>query len=187
MEARGRGWVNRGARGTRTGLGVGVVALALLGGGARAAVPASTAEVLAQLHQADQKEIAAGQIAIKKGQSEQMKEYGRMLVRDHSAAEQQVAALAKQERLTLPAAPPAEAAQDANDLKAMDAMPADDQFDNRFARQMVDEHRRDIDAVTDDRYHTGDDRLGKLLDGLLPTLNKHRDAAQTIIDVQPTM
>jgi predicted outer membrane protein len=49
---------------------------------------------------------------------------------------------------------------------------------------MVDDHKKDIAEVTDARDSTTDPQLKKLLSDVLPTLQKHEDAAQKIVDSQ---
>jgi putative membrane protein len=64
---------------------------------------AQTAEVLNKLHHSNQMEIAAGKLAQEKGQSKDVKSFGKILVTDHSAADKKVMALAKDEKIDLPA------------------------------------------------------------------------------------
>ena len=47
---------------------------------------------------------------------------------------------------------------------------------------MVDDHKKDIAEVTEARNNTTDDQLKTLLSDILPTLQKHEDAAQKIVD-----
>lgn len=73
----------------------------LLGSSSFAADPPSTAEVLGKLHHADQSEIAMEKLAAKDGQSKQVKEFGKMLVKDHTGPDKKVAVLAKAEKIDL--------------------------------------------------------------------------------------
>jgi putative membrane protein len=150
----------------------------VLAGAARAADSPSTAEVLGKLHQSDQKEIEAGKMAERDGQSPQTKDYGKMLVKDHTEADKKVTALAKQEKINLSAAAPAESG-DAMKMAGPD-------FDRRFAKDMVDDHRKDIAEVTEARDKTTDPKLKKLLSDLLPTLQKHEDKAEKLLNSEPS-
>lgn len=49
---------------------------------------------------------------------------------------------------------------------------------------MVGAHKKDIAALTKARDSTADEKLKKLLTELLPTLQKHEDTAQKILDGQ---
>ena len=157
---------------------VGVGVLLWSAGAATAADPPDTATVLGKLHQSDQKEIAAGKLAQKSGTSQQIKDYGKMLEKDHTAADKKVAALAKQEKIDLSAATPAGSSQD------MNSMASDPKFDTKFAREMVDDHKKDIAEVTEARDATADAKLKKLLTELVPTLQKHEETAQRIVDTE---
>jgi putative membrane protein len=168
----------------------GLVLGSLLGGGTSRAedpsalpssgTPPSTAEVLGNLHQADVKEVQAGKIAQKNGQSRAVRDYGAMLVKDHTAGDKKVAALATQENIDLRAATPAPGAND------MGTMASGPDFDKKFAQEMLDDHRRDLTAVTAARNATADPELKKLLGDTIPTLEKHEAAAQKIIDSEAT-
>jgi putative membrane protein len=153
---------------------------ALLTGGASAALaadPPPTADVLGKLHHSDQKEIEAGKMARKNGQSKQVQDYGKMLVKDHSDADKKVNALAKQQKVDLAATTPPAA-------PGMNDMGAGAFDDSKFAREMLDDHKKDIAEVTEARDNTNDPKLKKLLSDLLPTLQKHQEAAQKILDTE---
>jgi putative membrane protein len=144
----------------------------------QAADPPDTATVLGKLHKSDQKENAAGKMAQKNGKSHAVKDYGKMLEKDHGAADKKVAALAKQEKIDLAAATPADSAGD------MSGMASDPMFDQKFGQEMLDDHKKDIAEVTAARDNTADVKLKKLLTDLLPTLKKHEDTAQNIVDAE---
>jgi putative membrane protein len=165
-----------GARFLRYGLIAG--GLLVVEGAGQAADPPQTADVLGDLHQADQKEIEAGMIAQKNGGSQAVRDYGRMLVKDHSAADKKLADLATKENIDLLASTPA---RGANDMGTMATGPS---FDLKFAQEMLEDHRKAIAAVNDARDNTNDPQLKKLLGDLLPTLEKHESAAEKIIDSQ---
>ena len=159
--------------------------LLLADGSGRAADPTTaspqtqtTAEVLGSLHEADQKEIQAGEIAQKNGKSKAVKDYGRMLVKDHTTADQKVAELAQRENVDLVAATPSPGPND------MGTMATGPDFDEKFAQEMLDDHRKNIAAVTEARDNTADPGLRKLLTDLLPTLERHEAAAEKIIDAE---
>src|SRR5262249_42902697 len=95
---------------------------------------------------------------------------------DHSDADKKVSALAKQEKIDLKASTPA-----ASEPMKMEAN-AD--FDKKFAGEMLDDHKKDIAELTQARDNTTDPKLKKLLSDMLPTLQKHEDTAQKILDSQ---
>jgi putative membrane protein len=141
---------------------------------ARGAQPPSTAEVLDKLHNSNLTEIEAGKLAQDNGHSKATKDYGKMLVSDHASADKQVVALAKEEKIDLSASTPVVGAKSLADLSAGPA------FDRRFARSMVDDHKKDIAEVTAARDSTTDAKLKALLTALLPTLEKHQRMAESL-------
>lgn len=153
----------------------------LVADGTRAAdatLPPVTADVLGHLHEANQKEIQAGEIAQKDGRSKAVKEYGKMLVKDHTAADKEVTDLAQSENVNLQSSTPAPGPND------MGTMASGRDFDKMFAQEMLDDHRKAIAAVTEALNNTADPQLRKLLAALLPALQRHEAAAEKIIDAE---
>ncbi len=58
--------------------------------------------MLGKLHHSNQMEVAAGKLAEEKGQSKDVKSFGKTLVTDHTASDRKVMALAKSEKIELP-------------------------------------------------------------------------------------
>ena len=170
-----------GMRFLRCGLIAGGLLLVAAGPGRAAdppTPPTTTSGVLGSLHEADQKEIQAGKIAQKDGKSKAVRDYGQMLVKDHMAADDKVAALAQKENVDLVAATPAPGPND------MGTMATGPDFDKKFAQEMLDDHRKAIAALTAARDSTADPQLRKLLTDMLPTLEKHAAAAGKIVDAE---
>lgn len=133
----------------------------------------ATAEVLGKLHASNRKEIDMGKMAQKSGQSKEVKDFGKTLVKDHTAADKKVLGLAKKQKIELPAPPP---------MQHDDMTGAD--FDKKFAQSMLDDHKKDVSEATAARDSTADTELKKLLTDLVPTLQKHLDTAQKLADAK---
>jgi putative membrane protein len=164
---------------TRTIRQTAFVATLLMLGGVVAASSAraaemSTDETLKKLHQSNTKEIHMGKMAQEKGQSKEVKAFGKMLVKDHGAADKKVMALAKEEKLEL--------GGEAKMSDDMASMPTGAAFDSKFAQAMVDDHKKDIAEAKQAHDGTSDAKLKKLLEELIPTLEKHQETAQKIVD-----
>jgi putative membrane protein len=142
-------------------------------GVALAADPPAPAEVLSKLHESNLKEVEMGKLAQKQGQSKDVKAFGKTLVQDHTSADKKVKALAKQEKAQLTAEAPA---------MKHDDLGTGAEFDSKFAKSMLEDHKKDIEEVKTARDATNDPKLKTLLDELLPTLEKHRDTAQKLAD-----
>ena len=156
----------------RIALGIALSGWLLVSGAARAADAPATADVLAKLHESNQKEIAMGKLAQKNGQSKEVIKFGKMLVKDHTAADKKVVGLAKKEKLELPSPPAA----------SHDDMAKGADFDSKFAKDMLEDHKKDVAEATAARDNTTDEQLKKLLTDLVPTLQKHQDTAQHLVD-----
>lgn len=141
---------------------------------ARAADPPATADVLMKIHETNQKEVELGKMAESKGSSKEVKEFGKMLVKDHSAADHHLMALAKKEKIDL--------GKEQHKAGEMPTMSQGASFDADFAKAMLDDHKKDIAELTTDRDQTSDANLKEFLTTLLPTLKKHEAAAQKIVD-----
>jgi putative membrane protein len=148
------------------------VGICLFTRAAGAGAPPETADVLNRLHRWNLTQIEAGKLAQDNGHGPATKSYGKMLVADHTSADQKVVALAKDERIDLSASEPVVGASALADLTA------GPRFDKRFARSMLDDQKKNIATLTEARDSTTDGNLKKLLATLLPTLQKHEQMAE---------
>ena len=137
-----------------------------------------TATVLGKLHHANQMEIEMGKLAQEKGQSKDVKNYGKTLVTDHTAADKKVMALAKQEKIDLTAAMPPMT----DDNMALLKTAVGTEFDKVFARVMLEDHTKDVNEAKAARDATTDPKLKSLLTSTIPVLEKHRETAQKLVD-----
>jgi len=131
-----------------------------------------TATTLNKVHLSNQKEIEMGKVAEKGGHSKEVKSFGKDLIKDHTAADKKVMALAKAEKIDL-----AGAGSTTDHLPQPGA-----DFDLKFAQMMLEDHTKDISEVSAAIDTTSDPKLKDLLTNILPTLKKHKETAQKIID-----
>ncbi len=166
-----------------------VVAAAALAGGAAWAqagggVVLGPGQLVATLHQVNQMEITAGQMAQRNGSSTAVKDYGQTLVRDHQAADDQITNYANSKGMPLNDVP----AEVQKQLQAARAKLASLQntsgpaFDQPFALMMARGHAKVIDLVEDARPRITDQGLIVLIDRLVPTLREHRRMAENILN-----
>jgi putative membrane protein len=166
-------------RGRIAGWGATVVVAYLLSSAAVAAADSPpTADVLNKLHHSNMKEVEMGKLAQKNGESKQVRSFGDTLVKDHGAADKKVMALAKDENIELKA----EKHEDMDDMAKLTGK----EFDAKFAKDMLEDHKKDVQEASDARDKTSDPKLKKLLTELVPTLKKHQSIAQKIVDRQNT-
>ena len=144
--------------------------------GVETAPSADTASVLIKLHHSNQMEIAAGKVAQEKGQSKQVKSFGKTLVTDHAAADKKVIKLANDEKIELPTG----AGMPDGQMDKLSAAPSTD-FDRMFASEMLEDHQKAIGEVKEARDSTMDPKVKALLSQILPVLERHRFIAQKLV------
>jgi putative membrane protein len=132
-----------------------------------------TAQVLGKLHRSNVKEIRMGEMARDHGTSKETKEFGKTLIKDHNDADTKVAKLAKDENIDLAANTPEVGKTD---------MEMGPRFDAAFAKEMVNDHQKDIAEVKSARDSTSDTKLKALLKDLLPVLEKHEAIARKLVE-----
>ena len=133
---------------------------------------ANEIQVMNSLHAANQTEVAAGKLAEKNTTTASVLRYGRMLVKDHTAADRKLSSLAAKRALTLSSAPP-------TDLSAISGKQGAD-FDSAFAAMMVKDHG-DAIALVERGIQTCEDRdLHAMLEQLLPALRRHQSEAMKL-------
>jgi putative membrane protein len=120
-------------------------------------------------------EVQMGQ-AQKSGNSDRIRSIGQMLEKDHSDANQKATAAATS--LGLPAPEAANRKQKA-DYARMEKL-SGTKFDSEFAKHMVADHKKDIKEY--EKAAKTNDAAGTYASETLPTLRKHLDTAQSLLD-----
>jgi putative membrane protein len=133
------------------------------------------AKFLTEAVRGDLAEVKLGELAEQKGQSEGVREFGTMLVEDHSKALKETAELAKDLNVIPPALPSAEQTQKHDALARLSG--AD--FDREFTAAMVEGHEEEI-AKYEKQAQSGNSKVAELAEDMLPTLREHLAAAQRL-------
>jgi putative membrane protein len=143
-------------------------------------------KIIAHLHHVNVMEVDMGKLAQKNSTTAGVKKYGAMLVKDHSGADKDLAALAKKKGLAK--LPDVEAKTDAEkaDMKAkMEAMANLEKlkgpdFDREYLKMMVEGHDKEL-ADTDGHIAASSDAdLDAALEKRKTTLQKHSDEAKKL-------
>jgi putative membrane protein len=127
--------------------------------------------------QTDMVEANLGQLADSAASSQQVKDYGQMLVTDHTNDFQKLSGIAQQSNLKMP---------DAIDTAHNKAMIAPFQklkgaaFDHRYAQEMVAGHTKAIAAYKKEAADAENPTLKSYAEQALPTLQKHLDDAKAL-------
>jgi len=133
--------------------------------------------VLAHVHHVDQMEIDAGKLAQKKGSTQAVKAYGKMLVTDHSKNDKDVVALAKKHGEKIPADT---MKMDKDEMDALKNMKGAD-FDREFLRQMADGHDKELAKIDGEVDQSSNEEMIKMLKDMKPVLQKHADQARDLM------
>jgi len=121
-------------------------------------------------------EVAMGKLAQTNGGSNDVKEYGKMLEKDHSEAGDKLKSLAAGEGISFPATMTAEQNQHIMHLQKMTG--AD--FDKAFIPMMIDDHTKDIAAFKKAATGNENEKVKSFAATTLPTLETHLSKARSI-------
>ncbi|MFD1187104.1 DUF4142 domain-containing protein [Pontibacter rugosus] len=121
-------------------------------------------------------EIQAGQLAQQKGQMQEVKDYGQMMVTDHQKASDKMMQLAQQKNVVLP---------DSMSQAHMDKMQelrdkTGRDFDQAYMDLMVSSHEETISLFEDASNNLEDAEVKSFASSTLPTLRQHLDRAKQI-------
>ena len=121
-------------------------------------------------------EVQLGQLAQQNAKSQRVKDFGLMMVTDHSKANDELKSLAASNNITIPATllPPHK-----QHVDMMSRMKGTD-FDKHYMDMMVNDHKKDIAEFQKQASSATNDEFKSFAAKTLPTLQKHLDSAQAI-------
>src|SRR4051812_9247750 len=125
-------------------------------------------------------EVELGKIAQEKATNPRIKEFGAMMVKDHSDANEQLKSLAQQKNITLPANVSDKQQKDIDDLNKKTGK----DFDKAYMNMMLDDHKKDIKKFEKAGNNLKDAEIKSFAMSALPTLQKHLDSARAITGKQ---
>jgi len=123
-------------------------------------------------------EVQLGQLAEQKASSPQTKAMAQQLVKDHTAANKQLAALAARKHANVMMQPPPSDVMD-----KLQSLSGSD-FDKAYATAMVAGHEKAI-ALFDSASHSSDADVAAFASKTLPTLKHHLQMAQALAGNKP--
>jgi putative membrane protein len=139
-------------------------------------VDANTSQFMVKVADGGMTEVNAGQIAQQKAQNQRVKDFGAMMVKDHTAAGEELKNLAGRKNVTLPTSMSNDHQDAINDLNKKTGK----NFDKDFMDMMVRDHKKTIDDFKDAQNNTNDADVKAWIEKTLPTLQMHLDSAQAI-------
>ncbi|AYF86758.1 DUF4142 domain-containing protein [Pseudomonas sp. DY-1] len=139
----------------------------------------SPQDFVGQASAASLAEVESGKLALQKGTSEEVKTFARMMVDDHSAANEQLQALASKQDLKISEAPSLTEQAKAKILQ----MRGDASFDKAYANNQIEAHKAAVEL-----FHTAanseDETIRDFASRMLPKLEEHLKMVQSLaVDV----
>ena len=117
-------------------------------------------------------EVEAGGLAQSKGSSERIKSFGAMLVKDHSAANEELKTLAARKSVAIPSVLPQPKKQ------KLERLSAHKNFDKAFVDEVgIADHAEDIRLFEKASVESEDAEIKDFAKRTLPTLKAHREHA----------
>jgi len=140
--------------------------------------PVSNQDFFAKASSDGAAEVQMGQLALQKASSPRTREFAQQLVRDHTAANKQLAALADRKHAQVAQQPPSSELMD-----KLQSLSGSD-FDKAYVSAMVGAHQKAIELF-DTATHSSDPQISAFASKTLPTLRHHLQMAQALSSDQP--
>ena len=121
-------------------------------------------------------EVKLGALAESKATDKDVKDFGAMMVKDHSKVNDELKGLAASKNITIPAAVSDDVQKDIDDLSKKTGK----DFDKSYIDMMVSDHKDDIDLFEGEAKNSKDSAFKNFAVKTLPTLYKHLGAAKAI-------
>jgi len=126
--------------------------------------------------QGDEAELKLGDLAAKKADAKDVRDFGYMLSEDHAKAREQAIRVARGLGMTPPREPMPKAEAEYDKLQHLSGKA----FDDEFLRYMADDHRDDIRDFRE-QASAGNHEVSQMAKEQLPTLEKHLQAAEHLM------
>jgi putative membrane protein len=121
-------------------------------------------------------EVDLGNMAINNASSQAVKDFGKMMVDDHTKLNNELKDVATKKNVSVPAAVGEDHKKDMDELSKKTG----NDFDKAYVKMMVKDHKEDIDEFKKASQNLTDNDLKTLATNALPVLQKHLDAIQAI-------
>jgi putative membrane protein len=125
-------------------------------------------EFLQNAIRGDNSEIMLGRMAARRADSPSVREFGRVLVKDHSQARDQASALARRMGMTVPTMPTRVALRERVRLAPLSG----ELFDREFTRYMIRDHRQDVSEFRQ-QIAMNNGPVSRMARMQLPVIQKH--------------
>jgi putative membrane protein len=121
-------------------------------------------------------EIALSKVAAQQATSQKIKDFAGMMVTDHSAAGDKLAAIAKAKGIALPTSLDSDTQNMISDMSKKTGK----DFDKAYVDKMVKDHEATLDAFKKEQTMVKDTALKAFITGTIPVVQKHLEAIKAI-------
>ena len=121
-------------------------------------------------------EVEAGNLAQQNGNSQRVKDFGAMMVRDHGQANNELKSLVSNRGITIPDSLSATHRKHLDQMRKMTGK----SFDSHYISMMKEDHRKDISKFEKEANGGKDNDIKSWASKTLPTLKVHRDSVEAI-------
>jgi putative membrane protein len=130
---------------------------------------------LIQHAQTDMAEIAAGQLAVQKGTTDQIRATGQTLIQDHQRGLDQAKSIAQTKHVTLPSTPDQTQQQQTDQLKNASGVA----FDQTYLRNQIQAHQQSISQTQQELRSGTDPQIKQFAQSYLPVAQAHLQRLDT--------
>ncbi|MGE5395279.1 MAG: DUF4142 domain-containing protein [Candidatus Saccharibacteria bacterium] len=123
-------------------------------------------------------EVELGRYAQQNAKNPRVRNFGAMMVRDHSKANDELKTLLTQKSITVPATMDDKHHDKMTDIQKKTGS----DFDKDYMKEMVDDHEKDVDKFKKQAENGTDPELKSFAAKTLPILLMHQDSAKKIRD-----
>lgn len=121
-------------------------------------------------------EIQLGEMAGSKSNAPEVKEFGRMMIEDHSKANEALKIIAADKNIQLPA----KASEDKQQVAIQLSSKNGSDFDKAYIAQMVKDHQASIQLFENGQKTVKDSVLKAFINHTLPVLHRHQQQISTL-------
>jgi putative membrane protein len=157
-------------------LGFCLVVLPQTGRGADVGFTGKDQEFLQKAAQAGMAEVELGKLAADKGSTAAIRDFGAMMVKDHTMLNNEVKELARGKNVTLPTVMDAKRREKLDEL----AKKSGKDFDEAYLDCMKKAHKEDLDLFENARDKTKDPDVKAAADKALPIIKTHAEHLKTL-------
>ena len=121
-------------------------------------------------------EVELGRYAEQNASNPRVKNFGAMMVRDHTKGNEELKSIATGKRLEVPSAIDNQHMNDINELEQIKGT----EFDSEYIKDMVDDHEKDVSEFKNQAENGKDAEIKSFASRTLPILQAHLDSAKNI-------